>query len=191
MVKRHPQPLAAIIVTLAFLLVSCSSDSSPAPAAIISVSAAEAGWWLTETIHPGQVTDNTEPETETPGVIRIEADVFFEIDSSVIRVEEADHLKDVADRIVANGQPVVIVGHTDDSGEITYNHQLGHDRAASVRSHLINELNVPADLIFGIDSQGETCPIQPNTTPSNRAENRRVDVFEPAKEPGCWPDVER
>jgi outer membrane protein OmpA-like peptidoglycan-associated protein len=68
-----------------------------------------------------------------------------------------------------------VQGHTDDKGPPAYNKRLSQQRADSVRTYLIQR---------GIDSARLTAvgygmerPIVPNTTPVNRALNRRVQFI--------------
>jgi outer membrane protein OmpA-like peptidoglycan-associated protein len=68
-----------------------------------------------------------------------------------------------------------IEGHTDNKGSDSYNIDLSHRRAASVMRFLLEK---------GIDTNrltsegfGFRCPIVPNDTPDNRAQNRRVDFI--------------
>jgi OmpA-OmpF porin, OOP family len=67
---------------------------------------------------------------------------------------------------------LTIEGHTDNVGTDEYNHDLSHNRAASVKKYLLSK---------GIDESrmtsigyGETQPIADNKTAAGRAKNRRV-----------------
>ena len=84
-------------------------------------------------------------------------------------------MKSIADVLKENPDVrIKIVGHTDSDGDNAKNLDLSQRRAKSV----MNEL----DKVFGIDASrmetdgmGETKPIAPNDTPSNKALNRRVE----------------
>ncbi|RYY96023.1 MAG: OmpA family protein, partial [Chitinophagaceae bacterium] len=72
-----------------------------------------------------------------------------------------------------------IEGHTDNVGKDDYNQKLSEDRAASVKTYLLNK---------GIDASrlqsqgfGETTPIADNKTAAGRSRNRRV-VMRPTYE---------
>jgi outer membrane protein OmpA-like peptidoglycan-associated protein len=68
---------------------------------------------------------------------------------------------------------VEIQGHTDASGEETYNLQLGEERAEAVRRHLNQAHEFPLHRMSVI-SYGETEPAYENTTLEGRKKNRRV-----------------
>jgi outer membrane protein OmpA-like peptidoglycan-associated protein len=68
-----------------------------------------------------------------------------------------------------------VEGHTDSDGSDTYNQTLSEQRAATVVSTLIN---------LGIDSGrltstgwGESKPLDTNSTPEGKANNRRVEFL--------------
>lgn len=69
---------------------------------------------------------------------------------------------------------ILIVGHTDSTGDASYNMELSKNRAYSVTRYLTNK---------GLDSGrfttnwfGETQPMHDNTTSEGRAKNRRVNI---------------
>lgn len=70
---------------------------------------------------------------------------------------------------------IVIVGHTDSTGQAAYNQELSERRADSVRYYLINQ---------GVDpyriqtvGYGMRQPIASNATEAGRAQNRRVELM--------------
>lgn len=74
-----------------------------------------------------------------------------------------------------NSRSVVVVGHTDAVGTDAANMVLAHKRAEHVRDWLVAH-GVPAENIRLV-SKGESNPVASNTTPSGRAQNRRVEVY--------------
>jgi outer membrane protein OmpA-like peptidoglycan-associated protein len=69
-----------------------------------------------------------------------------------------------------------IVGHTDNVGAAAANLKLSRDRAASVKTYLVQT--------FGIDEArltaagfGDTKPVASNQTEDGRAQNRRVELI--------------
>ncbi|WP_421207014.1 OmpA family protein [Aeromonas sp. 601027] len=65
-------------------------------------------------------------------------------------------------------------GHTDNTGESSYNQQLSLKRAQSVADVLISVGMMPANL--EIRGRGETAPVADNKSTAGRAENRRVAI---------------
>lgn len=74
---------------------------------------------------------------------------------------------------------VAIHGHTDDIGNDADNLTLSDNRAKAVYNHLIS-IGVPADRI-SYKGFGETKPLSPNTSETNRAKNRRTEFVIVAK----------
>ena len=65
-------------------------------------------------------------------------------------------------------------GHTDSDGKDTFNLQLSKERAAAVRTFLI-ENGIGADRLTS-EGYGETKPVASNKTKAGKAQNRRVEV---------------
>lgn len=101
--------------------------------------------------------------------------VRFKSGSAKLTDEAAVALDEFADRVKAlnRGIWIEIQGHTDATGSEAYNHQLGHDRAESVRAYLSQKHQIPLARMSTI-SYGETTPVQPNSTREGRTQNRRV-----------------
>lgn len=75
---------------------------------------------------------------------------------------------------------ILVVGHTDSSGEEEYNMDLSKRRASSVVNYLAIE-GVFASRLKA-EGRGETEPKFPNDTPENMAHNRRVEFAITANE---------
>lgn len=69
---------------------------------------------------------------------------------------------------------MVVEGHTDSQGSNATNQPLSLNRAAAVRDYLMTR-GVAADKISAV-GLGSTRPLVDNTTPENRANNRRVEI---------------
>lgn len=69
---------------------------------------------------------------------------------------------------------VVIEGHTDDSGDASFNQQLSEKRAEAVKAELVAQ-GAKAEKISTV-GYGEDKPIADNATPEGRAQNRRVEI---------------
>lgn len=102
--------------------------------------------------------------------------IFFEQNSAAIAEQYRAAMQQIADALARDPQSSAILeGHTDDTGEEVYNLDLSSRRAIAVRQALINEFNVPSTQVTAIGS-GSAAPVQPNTSPTGRAYNRRVTV---------------
>lgn len=114
-------------------------------------------------------------------VIRLDANVLFELDSAEIGPEGAASVQRVAALLVALGSPRALVeGHTDHLGGEAYNLDLSQRRAEAVRALLVGA-DVPDDALE-VRGAGEAEPLQPGThadgsdDPAARQLNRRVEI---------------
>ena len=103
------------------------------------------------------------------------SDANFEVDSYVFNPGNA--FKSYADSVVTylsknKDKRLTIIGHTDDSGNLGYNDQLGMKRAKSARKYFV-EKGVKSSI--KTYSKGETQPVAPNNTDANKQKNRRVN----------------
>lgn len=102
--------------------------------------------------------------------------IYFDSGSSNIKPESFPILDNVAQTLIANqGVAVRIAGHTDSDGSASYNQGLSERRAASVRDYLVNK-GVPAGSLSTV-GYGEEQPVVPNTSASNKAQNRRIEFI--------------
>lgn len=67
-----------------------------------------------------------------------------------------------------------IGGHTDDVGDDASNMKLSQLRASAVRDYLFSK-GITEDRVTA-KGYGETHPVAPNTSPENRAKNRRIEA---------------
>ncbi len=94
--------------------------------------------------------------------------------------------KAVLDEMAAylSAQPdaaILLVGHTDDQGALTYNMDLSKRRAAAVRQALIEDYGV-AEARLSAHGVGYLAPKAANASEDGRAQNRRVEmVLAPAE----------
>ena len=103
--------------------------------------------------------------------------IYFDVNKDIIKPESYGTLKDIAK--ILNEVPdvkVKIVGHTDADGADAANLDLSKRRAASVKAELAKTFGVNADRLI-TDGMGESQPVAPNDTPSNKAMNRRVEFI--------------
>jgi len=103
-------------------------------------------------------------------------DILFAVDSAELRPTLQQDLRALASNLVAYpASSVDIIGHTDNTGEASYNQDLSARRANAVAGVLTSS-GVPASRLrpFG---RGEDAPIATNLTPEGQAQNRRVEII--------------
>ena len=122
-------------------------------------------------------TQPSQPNMPSPVKITIPERVTFNTGSSALKSDANTQttLVKIAQAIQAqNYSSVIIIGHTDSSGDANRNQQLSIDRAVAVSNYLTRS---------GIDTRrvraeghGSREPISDNSTPSGKAQNRRVEI---------------
>lgn len=107
----------------------------------------------------------------------IKEDVLFDPESAVLKPGARDLLDRLAEFFSGFTNQIVVEGHTDDRPISTLrypsNWELSSDRAAKVVRYLTEERGL-APGRFCVVGYGGQRPVVPNTSPENRAKNRRV-----------------
>jgi len=112
--------------------------------------------------------------------LNVPSDISFDTGQSTIKPEMHPVLNSLAKGIISNpNSQVTIIGYTDDTGNDSINNPLSVNRAASTRAYLASQ-GIAINRI-SIDGRGASEPVVANTSPENRAKNRRVEIF--VKEP--------
>jgi outer membrane protein OmpA-like peptidoglycan-associated protein len=109
-------------------------------------------------------------------IVTLSQDILFATDSSSVSGASQNDLRTVAQSL--NNYPnttVNVVGHTDNTGDASYNFDLSQRRAQAVASVLRNG-GVSSSRIRSIGA-GEDQPIASNLNGSGRAANRRVEII--------------
>lgn len=111
---------------------------------------------------------------------RLKLDIPSDISFDTGRAEIKANMRPVLDSFAASlmrnpATMVTIIGHTDNSGSDAINNPLSINRAASTRDYLVRQ-GVPMNRI-SVDGRGANEPIVSNNTPTNRAKNRRVEIY--------------
>lgn len=107
--------------------------------------------------------------------VTFDSGILFDVNSSDLRAAAQQNLRDlVASLEEYEGTEVLVVGHTDSTGEAAYNQGLSERRAGSARTFLI-AAGLEAGRVRAV-GMGETEPIASNDTDAGRQENRRVEV---------------
>jgi OOP family OmpA-OmpF porin len=103
--------------------------------------------------------------------------IYFDVNKDVVKPESYGTLKEIAAVLSENpGIKVKIVGHTDSDGADDANLDLSKRRGASVKNELVKTFGIDGSRLES-DGLGETQPVAPNDTPSNKALNRRVEFI--------------
>lgn len=111
---------------------------------------------------------------DTTGRIAIYG-VYFDTDKADIKPESADSIAEIA-KAIANGKGTyLIVGHTDNQGDLSYNQTLSLKRATAVTAELTSKYKIPAEKILPV-GVGMAAPLAPNSDEKGRAKNRRVEI---------------
>jgi len=103
--------------------------------------------------------------------------IYFDVNKDVVKPESYATLKGIADIMKENpALRVKIIGYTDSDGADAANLDLSKRRGASVKTELEKTFGIDASRLES-DGLGETKPVAPNDTPSNKALNRRVEFI--------------
>jgi outer membrane protein OmpA-like peptidoglycan-associated protein len=102
--------------------------------------------------------------------------IYFDVNSDKIKGESYKTLADIISMLTeAPALRVSIDGHTDSDGSDASNTELSQKRAESVKAYLIENGKIDASRLEA-KGYGETKPIDANTTPEGKANNRRVEL---------------
>jgi len=125
------------------------------------------------------VEDNSDNNVETSAINNAAGDgsiIYFAFGEKEASQEELNKLTLIVSMLKLNkSKTIMLIGHTDDTGEGNINMELGAARGGSIRVALM-ERGVPADKI-NILSRGELKPAETNDTSAGRAKNRRVQMI--------------
>jgi OOP family OmpA-OmpF porin len=108
--------------------------------------------------------------------IKITQQIHFAFDKAVIRPESYPVCDAVVDVLKKNPKITLeIQGHTDDKGPPAYNKKLSQQRADAVRKY-ISSKGIDGSRLISV-GYGMERPLVPNSSPVNRALNRRVQFM--------------
>ena len=123
-------------------------------------------------------------------VIRFSEEATFRSGDATIKPEMIPIIERVVSVLSACSGDVVVSGHSDDrpisSSQYRSNWDLSAARAVSVVHELVLNRDIPADRVVAA-GRAETRPLAPNTSPENRAINRRVEIA--IRNPECSDEV--
>lgn len=130
-----------------------------------------------------QKAEELEEELEGVTVQRVEegiavsfdSGILFDFDSAELRSEARENLEKLSTIINRDEDTILmIVGHTDSTGDADYNMELSERRAQSAADYMISE--GLAESRIQTDGRGETEPLEDNSTEAGQQDNRRVEV---------------
>ncbi|MEE9335451.1 MAG: OmpA family protein [Granulosicoccaceae bacterium] len=102
-------------------------------------------------------------------------DVLFDFEEATLHQNASGTMAKAADYLKKNPQRIAVVeGHTDHTGEQSYNQMLSEARSQSVKEALMS-FGV-AESRIKTNGLGETQPVASNDTLPGRQANRRVEV---------------
>jgi outer membrane protein OmpA-like peptidoglycan-associated protein len=102
--------------------------------------------------------------------------ILFDSGSDEIKGESYKTLADIGQLLTENPSlRISIEGHTDSDGAEDFNMNLSKNRAKSVKTYLVDTYKIAADRME-TNGWGESKPIDVNTTPEGKANNRRVEL---------------
>jgi outer membrane protein OmpA-like peptidoglycan-associated protein len=103
--------------------------------------------------------------------------ILFATNSARIRPESTPTLEEIARMLTDHPElRLGIEGHTDSEGETADNQVLSEQRAAAVRTYLVETHRVNATRLQAV-GHGESRPAADNGTPEGRQQNRRVELI--------------
>ena len=103
--------------------------------------------------------------------------IYFDVNKDVVKQESFPSIKEIATILKDNPTiKVKIVGHTDSDGDEKFNMDLSKRRAAAVKTVLINDFSIDASRLQS-DGKGESSPVAPNDSATNKSLNRRVEFI--------------
>ncbi len=102
----------------------------------------------------------------------LDGDLLFAFNDAQLSASAQSILVEFAKAL--EGEPLLIVGHTDNVGDVKYNELLSISRAVVVKTYL-EELGYAGEI--NTQGKGMTQPLNGNKTKEEMAKNRRVEIF--------------
>jgi outer membrane protein OmpA-like peptidoglycan-associated protein len=127
----------------------------------------------------GQLASSAQTEAERAfkEAERANDKVNFAINTAALSPDAQVLVDELASKVKADNRRlfIEIEGHTDATGDPSYNKELGLKRAEAVRDYLYQAHGIPLHAI-SVYSFGEDHPVTDNDTKDGRSRNRRVVV---------------
>lgn len=107
--------------------------------------------------------------------VSFDSGILFGFDASSLRPEARENLEKLSEILSRDNETILmIVGHTDSTGDELYNMRLSERRAQSAANYMISQ--GLAESRIQTEGRGETEPIASNSSEEGQQENRRVEV---------------
>jgi outer membrane protein OmpA-like peptidoglycan-associated protein len=107
--------------------------------------------------------------------VTFDSGILFAVNQATLQPAGQQNLRDLVTSLEEyEGTEVLVVGHTDSTGEEAYNQSLSERRADAARNFLIGA-GLDASRVRAM-GRGELEPIATNDTDAGRQQNRRVEV---------------
>lgn len=102
--------------------------------------------------------------------------ILFDHDKADIKADSKSALEEISKLMKKTPDlKLLVVGHTDNQGDLKYNQDLSKRRADSVVKALVGEYGIPASRLSG-HGVGMLSPVATNDSEDGRAKNRRVEL---------------
>lgn len=124
----------------------------------------------------GNVHNTNKEEVVGDSFTIISDDNQFELGSSTLNPKASQLFAKFAQQYKNSDKKILIIGHTDDSGDSSFNQKLSEDRAKNV-GQIFNTQGIKEENIFYLGA-GEINPIADNNTIEGSKKNRRVEIVE-------------
>ena len=127
------------------------------------------------------LSQNSNEKVDSKNVIGDSFTVFsdeeqFALNSSNLSKKSEQVFRKIANEYKNSDKKILIIGHTDDSGNSSYNQKLSEDRAKNV-GDIFSKNGVKKSNIYFLGA-GENNPIANNNTIEGASKNRRVEIVE-------------
>ncbi|PKH24694.1 hypothetical protein CIG19_06645 [Enterobacterales bacterium CwR94] len=124
-------------------------------------------------IPPPLPEDKGQPQ---PTIVRLDSLSLFDSGRAELKSGSTKVLVNALVGIKAKpGWLIVVAGHSDNTGNATFNQRLSLRRAEAVRDWMRDTGDVP-ESCFAVQGFGQSRPLANNDTPQGRATNRRVEI---------------
>lgn len=131
---------------------------------------------MPEVVQPPVVTVPIQGTWTERGLMFTLESVSFETNSATLSMMSSIQLDDFARIIQQYGNKMIAIeGHTDNTGDASYNLSLSEQRAQAIRDALVARGVNPGRI--SIQGFGETRPLTGNFTRAGRQKNRRVEII--------------